>query len=143
MARPKPDDSALRGFLDELERTPIEELRQLAVRPLDQLGHASAREGAEDAVRRSGRGPRHAAARAWVDDLLRHAFSQPGFSPVASLGISHEPLDAAARVQVGLTIDDAILAMLARDLVDESTYDELLGPCAGLVEDAGTWRRGD
>ncbi|HSG85972.1 MAG TPA: hypothetical protein VLA23_06500 [Candidatus Limnocylindrales bacterium] len=138
MARPKPDDPILRGFLDELERTPVEELRLLAVRPLDQDGHDAAREEAEDALRRSGRDQRHAAARAWVEELLRHAFSQPGYSPVAALGIAHEPLDAAARVQVGRTIDDAVVALLAEDLVDEATYDELLGPCAGLADDAGS-----
>ena len=137
MARPKPDDPVLRGFLDELERTPIEELRLLAVRPLDQAGHDEAREEAEDALRRSGRGQRRDAAGGWIEELLRHAFSQPGYSPVASLGIAHEPLDAAGRVQVGRTIDDAVVALLVRDLVDESAYDELLGPCAGLVEDAG------
>lgn len=138
MARPKPDDPILRGFLDELERTPVEELRLLAVRPLDQDGHDAARDEAEDALRRSGRDQRHAAARAWVEELLRHAFSQPGYSPVAALGIAHEPLDAAARVQVGRTIDDAVVALLAEDLVDEATYDELLGPCAGLADDAGS-----
>lgn len=138
MARPKPDDPILGGFLDELERTPVEELRLLAVRPLDQDGHDAAREEAEDALRRSGRDQRHAAARAWVEELLRHAFSQPGYSPVAALGIAHEPLDAAARVQVGRTIDDAVVALLAEDLVDEATYDELLGPCAGLADDAGS-----
>lgn len=132
------DDPILRGFLDELERTPVEELRLLAVRPLDQDGHDAAREEAEDALRRSGRDQRHAAARAWVEELLRHAFSQPGYSPVAALGIAHEPLDAAARVQVGRTIDDAVVALLAEDLVDEATYDELLGPCAGLADDAGS-----
>ena len=132
------DDPILRGFLDELERTPVEELRLLAVRPLDQDGHDAARDEAEDALRRSGRDQRHAAARAWVEELLRHAFSQPGYSPVAALGIAHEPLDAAARVQVGRTIDDAVVALLAEDLVDEATYDELLGPCAGLADDAGS-----
>ncbi len=135
MAPSKPDDPLLATLLDRLERTPVGRLRLLAVRPLDTAGHDRARAGAEDAARRAGRAERHAVARAWLDDLLRRSFSQRGFAPAAALGIPHEPLGPVDRVRVERTIDDALLAVLVRDLVDETTYDELLGPCAGLLED--------
>jgi hypothetical protein len=137
MARPKPDDPVLRGLLGELERTPIEHVRLLAVRPLDSAAHDRARTEAEKAARSSGRITRHAAAMAWVDDLLLTMFTRHGLPLEAAFGVPHEALGAQDRVHVRHTLDDAILAVLVCDLVDEATYDELLGPCAGLVEDAG------
>jgi len=137
MAPPKPVDPLVSSFLDALEHAPVEELRMLAVRPLDQAAHDAARSTAEAELRRSGRDERHTVLRAWIEDLLRRSFSQRGFAPAAWLGVPHEPLGPADRVRVGRTIDDAVVALLVRDFVDETTFDELLGPCAGLVE--GGW----
>jgi hypothetical protein len=132
----------LTAFLEALDRLDTDELRLLAVRPLDAEGHGAARTRARAAA------ARHleramlvdeatAAIRAW----LERVFGTRSFDPtLVALAWRHEPLRLDDRDRLRETLDDAALAVVAADLIDEATCDELLGPCARLVDGrSGAW----
>ena len=45
----------------------------------------------------------------------------------------HEPMRPEDRERLVDTLTDAALGVIVRDLVDEATFDELIGPCTFLV----------
>lgn len=129
-------EARLRALLAAIDRTPIETVRTLAVRPLDPAAHEAAR---AQAVEAAGAGSRarlvedgSTAIVDWIDRVVGTSSYDPTF---AGLAWRHEPLRVDDRVALAATLEDAVLAVVVADLVDPATVDELLGPCAGLLDD--------
>jgi hypothetical protein len=129
-------EARVRALLAAVDRTPIETIRTLAVRPLDPDAHAAARARAVEAA---GAGSRarlveegREAIVGWIDRVVGTSSYDPTF---AGLAWRHEPLRVDDRVLLAATLEDAVLAVVAADLVDPATVDELLGPCAALLND--------
>lgn len=136
-ARPEAASGAAAPLLEAVERTSADRLRLLAVRPLDRAAHSDAREEALDAVAARGRGPALEVSRAWIVDFVDRSFGTRGFDPTfIGLAWRHEPLTAQDRARVAETLSDAAIAVLARDTIGDAAFDELIGPCADLLDDA-------
>lgn len=128
----------LARFGAALERLPFDELGLLAVRPADPAAHDAARQRAIEAARTWGRfglvAEGQAAVRAWLDGV----FAGRGVDPTPGwIAWRHGPLSPMDRRWLAETLGDAVLALATRGLVDPETTDELLGPCASLVEEGG------
>lgn len=122
-----------------LERLPFDQLGLLAVRPADPAAHDAARQRAVEAARTWGRwrlvAEGQAAVRAWLEEV----FAGRGVDPTPGwIAWRHGTLSPADRRWLAETIGDAVLAVATRGLVDPETTDELLGPCASLLDEAGS-----
>lgn len=126
----------LADFLDRLERLSTDELRLLAVRPLDGAAHDAARDEAVAAAQYAKRADLVAKTAGAATDLLERAFGTRSYDPtLAGLAWRHEPLRVEDRLRVRDTLADAALAVATEDLVSPATYAELVGPCTMLVDD--------
>lgn len=136
---PRPDREAtipagLTALMDRIDRLPPDGVRLLAVRPLDRAAHDRARELALARLAEGGRLDALEATRTAVATWVRRWQGGEAFDPTfVAVAWRHEPLGAEDRIRLLRTIQDAAIAELAADLVDEPTFDELLGPCATLV----------
>jgi hypothetical protein len=142
----QPGDATARlaAILERLDRLSTDELRLLAVRPLDPVAHGAARSRAVDAARRSGRAAMVDEAATGIAAWLDQAFGSRSFDPtLVGLAWRHEPQRPEDRERLRETLADAVLAVAVEDLVDEATYGELLGPCATLTGDDARSRSHD
>lgn len=142
-AVPRPDRAAsipagLTALMDRIDRLPPDGVRLLAVRSLDPAVHEQARADALARLADAGRLDVLEASRTAIAAWVRRWQGGEAFDPTfVALAWRHEPLRAEDRIRLLRTIEDAAIAELAADLVDEPTFDELLGPCATLVGPAG------
>jgi hypothetical protein len=124
-------------LLARFERLAIEELRVLAVRPLDEAAHDAARDDARRAADAAGLGALIDSTDERIADFVDRTMGARSYDPTfAGLAWRHEPTGPADRVRLLRTLSDAALAVAVRDLVDEAVADELLGPVALVVGDA-------
>jgi hypothetical protein len=112
---------------------PIDQLRLLAVQPLDPEAVIRARGRAKDALADGDRARAWDALAAGVRRFVDHVFDTRGFDPTP-LGLAwrHEPFGARDRILLFETLADAALAAVTGDLLDDETRDELVGPCLSL-----------
>jgi hypothetical protein len=124
----------LSDFFERLERLPAAEARFLAVRPLDARAHEAARAAAEDAIERSDRSDLVGRAREGIVAWVRRSSSDLVLPTIyMGTGMGAQPGRPDDLVRLADTLSDASLAVIAEDLVDGATYDELVGPCTELV----------
>ena len=122
-------------LLHALDRLPPDRVRLLAVTPLDASAHDIARATALADVSAAGRSAEVNEARAAIQDWVRRWLSDNAYDPTfVAIAWRHEPLGPDDRLLLLETLDDAALGLISADLVDEATSDELIGPCAALLE---------
>ena len=125
-------DASLGAFFDRIDRLPSDQLDMLAVRPLDPDAHRAAVARAIEAVSRLGRRDVLARADEAIEVDLPRRVSDSTFPSLGVVGLGAR-LNSLDRVRLTATLRDAALGLIARDSLDEATFAELVGPCAGLV----------
>jgi hypothetical protein len=116
-------------FLERLERTPFETVRTYAVRPLAPVALNEARRNAQVTADEAGRMDLRLEVAGAIDTFLSRAFDGRPFDPT----YISEPLRPEDRARLLKTLVDASLAVVAQDLIDDRTFDQLVGPCGQLV----------
>lgn len=116
-------------FLERLERTPFDTLRTYAVRPLAPAALNKARRSAQVIADQAGRMDLRLGAASAVEDFLSRAFDRYPFDATYRT----EPMRPEDRARLIRTLVDASLAVVAQDVIDDQTFDQLVGPCSQLV----------
>lgn len=116
-------------FLERLERTPFYTLRTYAVRPLAPATLNEARRRAQVIADQAGRMDLRLEVAGAMETFLSRAFDRHPFDPT----YSPEPMRPEDRVRLLKTLVDASLAVVAQDVIDDRTFDQLVGPCSQLV----------
>ena len=116
-------------FLEHLERTPFDALRMSAVRPFAPAALNDARRRAQLAADQAGRTELRLEVAGAIDAFLSRAFDGRPFDPT----YSPEPMRPEDRARLLKTLADASLAVVAQDVIDDRTFDQLVGPCSQLV----------
>jgi hypothetical protein len=122
----------IEDFLEMLERTPFDGLRLYAVRSLSPASLNEARHRAQTASDQAGRMDLRLDLAGAIADFLRRSIDNYAYDPTM-IGTAWilRPED---RERLRKTLVDASMAVVAQDLIDEATFDELVGPCARLVQ---------
>lgn len=116
-------------FLERLARSPFYTLRTYAVRPLAPAALNEARRRAQVTADDAGRMDLRLDVAGAIETFLSRAFDGRPFDP----SYSPEPMRLEDRARLLKTLVDASLAVVAQDVIDDRTFDQLVGPCSQLV----------
>ncbi len=131
------DAAARTRVADLLGRMARVDLQVIVVRPPDATRLAAERV-ARDAAKAAGRGPLFDEATAAARDATMRLFSQAGFSGTwAATDMAMSVTRADDRVAAATAFQEAAMAAVVEDLVDDDTLDVLRSTADGLTDMTG------
>jgi hypothetical protein len=116
-------------FIERLERTQFDAIRMYAVRPHAPAARNDARRRAQIAADHAGRTDLRLEVAGAIETFLARAFDGRPLGGIESI----EPMRPEDRARLRTTLVDASLAVVAQDVIDERTFNQLVGPCSQLV----------